>query len=141
MTRDIDFDVPVLDTYLRETLSLGSAPLQVRRTEGGMSNPTYFVQRGDWRAVLRKQPAGPLMPSAHAIDREWRVLQAPHAAPGAMSDHVCRASEQGAPGGWDCIRNRRSAMSRDLRPSRAPTIRVAIMAACPTSPCCLPSRC
>ncbi len=76
MTRDIDFDVPVLDTYLREMLSLGSAPLQVRRTEGGMSNPTYFLEKGGWQAVLRKQPGGVVMPSAHAIDREWRVLTA-----------------------------------------------------------------
>ena len=41
-----------------------------------MSNPTYFVTRGDWRAVLRKQPNDVLMPSAHAIDREYRVLTA-----------------------------------------------------------------
>ena len=41
-----------------------------------MSNPTYFLTRGDWRAVLRKQPNNVLMPSAHAIDREYRVLTA-----------------------------------------------------------------
>ena len=41
-----------------------------------MSNPTYFLTRGDWRAVLRKQPNAALMPSAHAIDREYRVLTA-----------------------------------------------------------------
>ena len=41
-----------------------------------MSNPTYFLTRGDWRAVLRKQPNATLMPSAHAIDREYRVLTA-----------------------------------------------------------------
>ena len=75
--RGIDFEVAALDAYLRERLGHGhEEPLQVQRTEGGMSNPTYFVTRGDWRAVLRKQPAGPVMPSAHAIDREWRVLSA-----------------------------------------------------------------
>lgn len=74
--RGIDFDVPALDAWLHGTLALGRAPLDVRRTEGGMSNPTYFLAKGDWRAVLRKQPAGPVMPSAHAIDREWRVLTA-----------------------------------------------------------------
>ena len=40
-----------------------------------MSNPTYFVTRGEWRAVLRKQPKN-VLPSAHAIDREYRVLTA-----------------------------------------------------------------
>ena len=38
----------------RRSLSLGAAPLELRRTEGGMSNPTYFLRRGDWKAVLRK---------------------------------------------------------------------------------------
>ncbi|HEX7437902.1 MAG TPA: phosphotransferase family protein [Caldimonas sp.] len=41
-----------------------------------MSNPTYFLRRGDWEAVLRKQPGRVLLPSAHAIDREYRVLTA-----------------------------------------------------------------
>ena len=72
----IDFDVLALDAYLRDRLGHGREPLSVQRTEGGMSNPTYFLVRGDWQAVLRKQPAGELAPSAHAIDREWRVLGA-----------------------------------------------------------------
>jgi aminoglycoside phosphotransferase (APT) family kinase protein len=72
---DLDFDLRRLDRYLREWLG-GSAATRVTRTSGGMSNPTYFVTRGDWRAVLRKQPNNVLMPSAHAIDREYRVLLA-----------------------------------------------------------------
>lgn len=74
--RGVDFDVAALDAYLRDTLALGAAPLEVRRTEGGMSNPTYFLKKDGWQAVLRKQPGGAVMPSAHAIDREWRVLTA-----------------------------------------------------------------
>ena len=68
----VDFDVGALDAWLNDWLG-GSAPTEVRRTEGGMSNPTYFLQRGDWRVVLRKQPRAELAPSAHAIDREFRV--------------------------------------------------------------------
>jgi aminoglycoside phosphotransferase (APT) family kinase protein len=71
--RGVDFDVAALNAYLGDWLG-GSQESQVRRTQGGMSNPTYFVARGDWRAVLRKQPGGQLAPSAHAIDREFRVL-------------------------------------------------------------------
>jgi len=71
----VDFEVARLDDYLRGWLG-GAAPTRVRRTQGGMSNPTYFVERGDWRAVLRKQPNSRLAPSAHAIDREFRVLAA-----------------------------------------------------------------
>jgi len=71
----LDFDLRRLDEYLKEWLG-GSAATRIMRTSGGMSNPTYFVTRGDWRAVLRKQPNNVLMPSAHAIDREYRVLLA-----------------------------------------------------------------
>ena len=74
--RGIDFDVSRLDVYLRGLYGAAAAPLELRRTEGGMSNPTYFLRRGPWRAVLRKQPAGVVLPSAHAIDREYRILQA-----------------------------------------------------------------
>lgn len=70
-----DFDVDALDAWLKDWLG-GAERIEVRRTEGGMSNPTYFVRRGDWRAVLRKQPGAVLVPSAHAIDREYRVLEA-----------------------------------------------------------------
>ena len=71
----LDFDVDALDAWLKDWLG-GEARTEARRTEGGMSNPTYFLQRGDWRAVLRKQPRAALAPSAHAIDREFRVLEA-----------------------------------------------------------------
>lgn len=72
---DADFDVRCLNDYLNNCLGPATST-QVRRTEGGMSNPTYFVQHGRSRVVLRKQPKNILMPSAHAIDREYRVLEA-----------------------------------------------------------------
>lgn len=89
--RGIDFDAARLDDYLRTLPGVPDAPLQVRRTEGGMSNPTYYLARGVWQAVLRKQPAGPVMPSAHAIDREYRVLKALHgsAVPVPEPLHYC----------------------------------------------------
>lgn len=74
--RGIDFDPVRLDAYLREAMPDKTGELVVERTIGGMSNPTYFLRRGDWQAVLRKQPNAVLMPSAHAIDREYRVLTA-----------------------------------------------------------------
>jgi aminoglycoside phosphotransferase (APT) family kinase protein len=76
--RGVDFDPANLAEYLRALPGVDTGTLDVRRTEGGMSNPTYFLRRGDWQAVLRKQPAGHVMPSAHAIDREFRVLTALH---------------------------------------------------------------
>jgi aminoglycoside phosphotransferase (APT) family kinase protein len=73
--RGVDFEIARLDEFLRGRFG-GAEPTEVERTQGGMSNPTYFLTRGDWRAVLRKQPNAALMPSAHAIDREYRVLAA-----------------------------------------------------------------
>jgi aminoglycoside phosphotransferase (APT) family kinase protein len=73
--RGVDFEVARLDEFLHSRFG-GVEPTKVERAQGGMSNPTYFITRGDWRAVLRKQPNAVLMPSAHAIDREYRVLTA-----------------------------------------------------------------
>ena len=67
----LDFEFSRLDAYLLKVFgSTGGEgePLEISRTQGGMSNPTYFLRRGSWQAVLRKQPAGVVLPSAHAID-------------------------------------------------------------------------
>ena len=82
---ELELDLDRLDAYLngagREAGGGGTGALEVQRTEGGMSNPTYFLARGAWRAVLRKQPGAVLLKSAHAIDREFRVLGALHGGP------------------------------------------------------------
>jgi aminoglycoside phosphotransferase (APT) family kinase protein len=52
------------------------APLTIRQFKGGQSNPTYRIDAPDRSFVLRRKPPGPLLPSAHAIDREVRVLAA-----------------------------------------------------------------
>lgn len=72
----LDFDAAALRPILADLLGHPVHHLDIRPTEGGMSNPTYFVTADGWRAVLRKQPAGKLAKSAHAIDREYRVLSA-----------------------------------------------------------------
>lgn len=63
-----------LATLLRDRFSQASGELVLERASGGLSNPTFFVSCGDWSVVLRKQPATMLVPSAHAIDREYLVL-------------------------------------------------------------------
>jgi len=70
------FDEPALERHLRAHLGTFEAPLSVRQFEGGQSNPTFLLSSpsGEW--VLRKQPPGRLLPSAHAVDREFRVLRA-----------------------------------------------------------------
>ncbi len=51
-------------------------PIEVRQFSGGQSNPTFLVQSADDRYVLRRKPPGKLLPSAHAVDREFRVISA-----------------------------------------------------------------
>jgi aminoglycoside phosphotransferase (APT) family kinase protein len=50
--------------------------MRLARIGGGQSNPTFFVSFDNRELVLRKQPASTLLPSAHAVDREFRVMQA-----------------------------------------------------------------
>ena len=64
-----------LDRQFAENAGLG-----LERISGGQSNPTYFVTHGPRRMVLRKQPNGPILRGAHAVDREYRVISALHPA-------------------------------------------------------------
>jgi len=68
--------LPALAAYL-ETHGLGvAAGLRARPLTGGQSNPTFLLEDATGCRVLRKQPPGALLPSAHAIDREYRVMAA-----------------------------------------------------------------
>ena len=71
-----DPDPKRLHAFLRTRLAGLDGPPALSRIAGGQSNPTYFVDYPDRAFVLRKQPAGELLPSAHAVDREYRVMDA-----------------------------------------------------------------
>jgi aminoglycoside phosphotransferase (APT) family kinase protein len=68
-------DVPALAQWLAKRLPGEGAP-GLQRIGGGQSNPTWFLEWGAARLVLRKKPEGPILPGAHAIEREFRVLRA-----------------------------------------------------------------
>ncbi len=55
-----------------------AGPLTMTKFKGGQSNPTYRLDTPQTSYVLRRQPFGPLLPSAHAVDREYRILEALH---------------------------------------------------------------
>lgn len=57
-----------------------SGPVSLSKFPGGQSNPTYRVEAGNGTYVLRRKPFGPLLPSAHAVDREYRLISALHPA-------------------------------------------------------------
>ena len=69
-------DTAALERYLREHVADFEGPLEIRQFEGGQSNPTYFLHTPGRDYVLRKKPPGQLLPSAHAVDREHRVMKA-----------------------------------------------------------------
>lgn len=71
-------DIDRLDSYLRAQRLGGGQRPTLTALSGGQSNPTYRVDAGGERFVLRTQPAGVLLPGAHAIDREYRVMHALH---------------------------------------------------------------
>ncbi|KAL8615272.1 hypothetical protein ACOMHN_051764 [Nucella lapillus] len=66
-----------LTAFIKSDVHLqGDGEVIVRNFQHGQSNPTYYVQYGDQRMVLRKKPPGKLLPSAHAVEREYRVMSA-----------------------------------------------------------------
>jgi aminoglycoside phosphotransferase (APT) family kinase protein len=70
------FDEARLDAYLRDHIDDYAGPLTVKQFEGGQSNPTYFLTTPQRNYVLRRKPPGKLAKSAHAVDREYRVISA-----------------------------------------------------------------
>jgi aminoglycoside phosphotransferase (APT) family kinase protein len=71
-------DAGRLEDFLKKRLEGFRGPLQIEQFKGGQSNPTYRITAGGKRYALRRKPPGKLLPSAHAVDREFKVIQALH---------------------------------------------------------------
>jgi aminoglycoside phosphotransferase (APT) family kinase protein len=80
-----------LATYLESAVAGFRGPLLATKFKGGQSNPTYLIDAASGKYVLRRKPSGKLLPSAHAVDREFRVLQALHGGPVPVAEplHLC----------------------------------------------------
>ena len=65
-----------LEGWMRDHIEGFRGPLAAEEFEGGQSNPTYRLASGAGPYVLRRKPLGRLLPSAHAVDREYRVIRA-----------------------------------------------------------------
>ena len=70
------FDEARLADYLAGHIEDFARPLTVRQFRGGQSNPTYQLTTPNRNYVLRRKPLGKLLPSAHAVDREYRIISA-----------------------------------------------------------------
>ena len=71
-------DAARLEEYLGTQVAGFAGPLNVKQFKGGQSNPTYLLETPSRRYVMRRKPPGKLLPSAHAVDREFRVISALH---------------------------------------------------------------
>ncbi|XP_019850051.1 PREDICTED: acyl-CoA dehydrogenase family member 10 [Amphimedon queenslandica] len=73
----LQLPIESLTRYLQETHGLSQeGPPLIRSFDHGQSNPTYYIECGGSKLVLRKKPPGKLLPSAHAVEREYRVMKA-----------------------------------------------------------------
>jgi aminoglycoside phosphotransferase (APT) family kinase protein len=70
------FDEKALTDYLKTEVEGFSGHLTVRQFGHGQSNPSFLLSAGEREYVLRKKPPGKLLPSAHAVDREYRIIKA-----------------------------------------------------------------
>jgi aminoglycoside phosphotransferase (APT) family kinase protein len=94
-TKDVEerhrFNEANLDKWMRENVEGYSGPVQVSQFKGGQSNPTYRLDTPGRSYVMRRKPFGKLLPSAHAVDREYKVITALHAQgfPAAKTYGLC----------------------------------------------------
>jgi len=95
VTAEQRFDTAALERYLREHIPGLRPPLQVSQFRGGQSNPTFLLRdAAQAHYVLRKQPGGALLPSAHAVDREFRVISALHGTGFPVAQPVCFCADR-----------------------------------------------
>ena len=73
-------DEAALAAWLAPNLDGYAGPLRVLQYKGGQSNPTYRLEAASGAYVLRRKPSGALLPSAHAVEREFRLISALHGA-------------------------------------------------------------
>jgi aminoglycoside phosphotransferase (APT) family kinase protein len=104
------FDEARLADWMRANVEGFSGPLTVEQFKGGQSNPTYKLLTPRQNYVLRRKPPGPILKSAHAVDREYRVISALHAQgfPVARTFGLC--TDDTVIGTWfyimDCVDGR-----------------------------------
>lgn len=87
-----------LSSYLTQQIDGFAGPLTVKQFKGGQSNPTYLLETPGRRYVLRRKPPGKLLPSAHAVDREFRVISALYAQGFPVAEPLCYCADESIAG-------------------------------------------
>lgn len=104
------FDVGNLQDYMAANVDGFSGDLKVLEFKGGQSNPTYMMEAGGKKYAMRRKPPGVLLPSAHAVDREYRVMTALWDTPVPVPKTYCLCTDEDVVGTWffimDCVEGR-----------------------------------
>ena len=92
MSSNTEIDTEKLANYLALHIGGFSGPISLEKFAGGQSNPTFKLTSADGTYVLRRQPMGKLLESAHAVDREYQVIKAlaNTDVPVAKAYHLCQ---------------------------------------------------
>jgi aminoglycoside phosphotransferase (APT) family kinase protein len=97
---DLALDRGRLAAYLESHVPGFRGPLTAEKFAGGQSNPTFRIEAASGRYVLRRKPPGELLKSAHAVDREFRVLQALHGGPVPVARPLHLCTDDAVIGSW-----------------------------------------
>jgi aminoglycoside phosphotransferase (APT) family kinase protein len=90
----LPFDAGRLELFLSSAIPDARGALTVSQFAHGQSNPTYLVASSGGRYVLRRKPPGALLPSAHAVDREFRVMSALHGTEVPVPRMLCYCADE-----------------------------------------------
>jgi aminoglycoside phosphotransferase (APT) family kinase protein len=104
------FDVGVLEAWMRENVEGFEGPLTVEQFKGGQSNPTYKLVTPRKNYVMRRKPPGLLLKSAHAVDREYKVISALGTVGYPVARTYALCTDDSVIGTWfyvmDCVEGR-----------------------------------
>ena len=93
-------DESKLTAWMEANVAGFKGPLHLTKFKGGQSNPTYRIEAASGNYVLRRKPFGPLLPSAHAVDREYKVQAGLHRAGFAVAPQYGLCTDDGVVGSW-----------------------------------------
>ena len=93
-------DEAKLSAWLEANVAGYQGPMQLTKFKGGQSNPTYKIAAASGNYVLRRKPFGPLLPSAHAVDREYKVQAALAKAGWTVAPQYGLCTDDSVVGSW-----------------------------------------
>lgn len=108
--KGFELDTNALQAYMEKHVEGFSGNIELDQFKGGQSNPTYRISAGGKRYVLRKKPSGNLLKSAHAVDREYRVITALGQTDVPVAKTYCLCQDESILGSWfyimECVEGR-----------------------------------